>query len=151
VLRIAEPINWHGLSETYRFLAEACLGQERLDEALAVAQRALILAREVQEQELIGGAWRSLGRIAARLQRPIELDLWNTGQPSLTCDAAACFAEGWAIFVETGIEVEQAYTLRDWAQYESEEGDQDFAAKIRQDARRLFERLGLTAEVDKID
>jgi class 3 adenylate cyclase/tetratricopeptide (TPR) repeat protein len=150
VLHVAEPINWHGLAETYRFLAEAYLGQNRPDEALLVAQRSLILAREVQEQELIGGAWRALGRIAARLDRAIELDLWNTGEPALRCDAAACFAEGWAIFVETGIEVEQAHTLRDWADYESEQGDKDFADKIRQDACRLFERLGLMAEVDKM-
>jgi tetratricopeptide (TPR) repeat protein len=149
-LRMAEPINWHGLSETYRFLAEACLGQERPEEALALARRALIVAREVEEQELIGGAWRSLGRIAARLDRSIELDLWNTGESSLTCDAAACFAEGWAIFVETGIEVEQAYTLRDWADYESGHGDPDFARKMRLDAHQIFHRLGLMAEVDKM-
>jgi class 3 adenylate cyclase/tetratricopeptide (TPR) repeat protein len=151
VLKMAEPINWHGLPETYCFLAEACLGQERIAEALAWAQRALDLAREGQEQELIGGAWRCLGRIASRLQEPIQLDLWHTGQPSLSCDASACFAEAWAIFVETGIELEQVHTLRDWAYYENRQGDQALGRKLRHDADQLCGRLGLRAEADRIE
>jgi tetratricopeptide (TPR) repeat protein len=58
------------LSEAYRFLAEAYLGQGRIGQALAMAQQALALAYELDPFE-DGRAWRVLGLIAARLGQPV--------------------------------------------------------------------------------
>jgi class 3 adenylate cyclase/tetratricopeptide (TPR) repeat protein len=151
VLRIVESANWHGLSETYRFLAEACLGQTRLDQAFQAAHRALTLGREVEEQELIGRAWYVLGKIAAHLDRSLALDIWGNGAPALEFDAAACFAEAWHVFNETRMEADQARTLRTWAVYQREHDEPVQADEMWQEARHIFSRLGMVLEVSRMD
>src|SRR5262249_37586707 len=51
------------LSETYSFLAEACLGQGKLAEAHQAAKHALVLAKEAEILLDQGTALRSLGRV----------------------------------------------------------------------------------------
>ena len=53
------------LSQTYRFLAEAFLGQGKVAEALAAARRALTLSQEVESPPLLGSAWRVVGMVLA--------------------------------------------------------------------------------------
>ncbi len=99
------------LSNTYRFLAEACLGQGKIDEALAAARRALELGMGVGAPALIGGAWRALGMTAARAGVPVPIG-------DKTYSAADCFAESTRIFGEMNSKGERARTLRAWAKVE---------------------------------
>ena len=137
------------VTETYRFLALACLGHQRCEEALNAGLRALDLARQGRVNEHIGRAWRVLGHISAALdsktcRAPVLVD----GQE---CSAHACYAASLQIFVEMGAAAEQARTARELALFELERGDRREGARLWQEARDLFARLGLTLEVERMD
>jgi tetratricopeptide (TPR) repeat protein len=134
----------HAFSETYRFLAEALLGQGRADEALVAAQQALALGLDTAQPEDIGGAWYALGRVAAAGPGPV-------GVGGTAYDAAACFAASLHICTATGMEGERARTLRAWAGYEQAHGDRARGAALWQEARATFTRLGMAGEVARMD
>jgi len=140
---MAGTSGWGWLSETYRFLADACLGQGKLTDALEAAQRALALGHETGSKEDIGRAWRTLGIIQSRQPRA-EPDAQAPG-------AAACFAESYQVFTEAGLEAEQARTLREWASHDLRGPDHETGQRRWQEARSLFERLGMSAEVADMD
>ena len=137
------------LADTHRYLAEACLGQDKLADALAAAQRALALGQESGAQEYIGAAWRALGLVAARLTEPILIEKATSGERQ-AYEAAACFAQSLRIYVETGMEGERAHTLQTWARYELEHGDRQRGAAMWHEARELFARLGVELEVQRM-
>lgn len=143
VTRMDEAADWFGLAETYCFLAEACLGQGKVEEALAAARQALALGQETELQEVVAAAWRVLGLVAAQLPDPVTVgdDLY---------DVEACFTESLRIFAEMGMEGERARTLREWARYELERGDRARGEKMWQEARELFVQLGLELEVERM-
>jgi class 3 adenylate cyclase/tetratricopeptide (TPR) repeat protein len=138
-----------GLSDTYSFLAEACLGQANITDALVAAQRALELAQQEDAQEYISAAWRTLGKVASQLAGPIAIEAQLSGPPN-RFDAAACFNESLRICAETGMEGERARTLRAWARHELEHGDRERGATLWQAARDLFAELGAELEVERM-
>jgi DNA-binding SARP family transcriptional activator/tetratricopeptide (TPR) repeat protein len=138
------------LPETYCFLAEALLGLSRIDEALGAARQALALAQEREDRELIGLAYRALGMVAAQLSEPTAIAGRVIGQDHLLSDAAACFAQSLRMFEELGAEGERARTLRAWATYELERNDRAGGEAMWQQAREIFERLGMTLEVERM-
>ena len=144
IIRWAEIAGQGGwLSGTYRFLAEACLGQGKVDEALTTAQRALALGQEIGAPALVGGAWRALGMVLAKAAKPITIG----GQ---TCDSVACFTESVRIFTEIRAEGERARTLREWARYEMDQGDLAQGEAMWHKARDGFARLGMDLEVERM-
>jgi predicted ATPase/DNA-binding SARP family transcriptional activator len=135
VLDMAEASQWFLLTETYRYLAEAYLGQGRIDEALVAARRALALARETEAQQYAGAAWRVLGKIATQLPGSVSI-----GDDAY--DASMCFASSVQIFTEAGMDAERARALWAWAQYEMGR-DRALGEEMRHEAKVLFERLRL--------
>jgi tetratricopeptide (TPR) repeat protein len=141
VIGMAESVGLK-FPEPYSLLAQVCLKQGKLDEALATAQRALCLSQETRED--LGGAWCTLGMVAAQLAKPLAVDgEWY--------DAAACFAESLRVYAEMGAEGERARTLWEWAKHELAQGDKDRGKAMRQEARQIFEHLGLRLEVQRMD
>ncbi len=136
VISMTGPSGYQVLTETYSFLAAACLGQGKVEEALEAAQRALALGRKTENHELMAEAWRTLGAVAARLPQPIMIE-------NQSFDAAACFQESLRLFTERGMEAERARTLRNWARYEQERGMQERAQAMMEEAREIFTRLGM--------
>jgi tetratricopeptide (TPR) repeat protein len=135
------------LANAHVFLAEACLGQGKAEEALAAARRALILGQEAEEPEDIAAAWRALGRVAANLGRSIAVESNDAGE---AYDAVACFAESLRVCTETGLEDQRARTLRAWATHELTSGDEVRGAAMWQEARDIFARLGAELEVERM-
>ncbi len=135
---------WFGLSESYRFLAAACLALQRPDEALAAAQRALALARAGGQQDFLGAAWRMLGRVAAALGQPAAP---APGEAALS--AVACFERSAAIFAEAGMAAERAQTLYAWGDYLLPQ-DQAAGERLQEEARQQFAALGLPLDVVKM-
>ncbi|MCP4536061.1 MAG: AAA family ATPase [Chloroflexi bacterium] len=131
------------LSNTYRFLAAACLGQNRVDESLVAALRALSMGKEVGASDLIGGAWRVLGMIAARAAKSVTIG-------DRTLDAADCFAESAQNFATMGAEGERARTLQAWARHEMEQGNSEPGEEMWHEARSIFVRLGMELEVGRM-
>ena len=157
VIEMVGAASWWLLSETYRFLAEACLGQGKTAEALDAARRALALGQETGNQEHIGGAWRTLGNCGARMA-DFRLDVPNLQSPIVRLSAhdkvsnpQSCYAESLRIFTEIGMEAERAYTLRDWARYELAGGDRDKGAAMWGEARAIFEGLDMPLEVARME
>ncbi len=136
VISMTGPSGYQVLTETYSFLASACLGQGKVEEALEAAQRALALGQKTENHELMAEAWRTLGAVAARLPEPVTIE-------NQSFDAAACFQESLRLFTERGMEAERARTLRNWARYEQERGMQERADAMMQEAREIFTRLGM--------
>jgi tetratricopeptide (TPR) repeat protein len=149
VLRRTDNPTWFLLTEVYRSLALACLGQNRRDEALSAGLRALDLARKAHLNEHIGRAWRVLGRVSAAYNPQTE------GIPVVVdgkeCSAHACYAASLQIFVEMGAASEQGHTARELASYELEHGERREGIRLWQEARDLFARLGLEMEVERMD
>ena len=150
VIHKAETTGSSGwLSDTYSYLAEACLGQGKIDEALTAARRALVLGRDNEDQISIAAAWRALGKVASHLPDPIVIEDEHGGQLGVY-DAAACFAESIRICTETGMEGERARTLRAWATYELERGDRLRGETMWQEAQQVFAQLGADLEVERM-
>ena len=124
---------WYALPETYSLLAEVCLGQGKMAEALDVAQRAMTLAQQAGAPDEIGRAWRALGRVAARLKTPIVVD-------EQTYTSADCFAQSLTQLTAAGMEQEYARTLLAWAEYELEDGDQEQGQAKQREAQAIFGR-----------
>jgi serine/threonine protein kinase/tetratricopeptide (TPR) repeat protein len=145
VIEMAGATGYFGLSENYRFLAEALLGQDKIAEALETARIALALGQEAGGQEHIGGAWRALGMVAAaRSPQPIEVN-------EQLYDARACFDKSLSVFTEIGMEAERARTLRDWANYERTHGDQSSGRAMWQEAREVFTQLRMKPEIERME
>jgi len=137
------------LANTYYYLAEACLGQDKIKEASAAALRSLSLGQEDDAQEYIGAAWRALGIIAERTGKPVQVIDRQTKEPG-DFAAQSCFAESARILSETGLDGERARTLREWGHYEIKHGEDASGIKKLQEAREIFEKLGAVLEAERM-
>ncbi len=144
VLELTESSGWLGLSLTYHFLAEAFLGQVRLEDALAAAIKALDYAQETGAQESLGAAWRSLGKVASQRPEGVTIE----GQ---AYQAEACFINSEKIFVNVGADAERAHTLRAWGTHELDLGNEDRGGKLWAEAKEIFQRLDVPAEVERME
>lgn len=142
-LHLAETAGWGGRSDTFSALAEACLGLQKLDDALNAARTAIALAKETEQQGYIGQAWRVLGMVAAQLSAPVSL--YNQSY-----DPTACFNESLQTFTEIGMEGERARTIRAWARYEIDQGDKTRGETMWQEAREIFTQLDMGLELEKM-
>lgn len=143
-IEMATVAGYIGLSENYRFLAEALLGQGRIDDALESALRALELGREIENHEHIAEAWCVLGNVASRASAPVEVE----GEAHAAAD---CFKESLDIFTRIQMEAERARTLRDWARHElARGGDAGSGQEMMREARETFTRLGMTPELERM-
>ncbi len=142
-IHLAESVGYYGISENYRFLSEALLGQGNLAESLEAAKRALELGRRTENQEHIGEAWRVLGLIASHTSAPVSVG-------DETRDAAACFAESLRLFQHIGMEAERARALRDWSRHETKHGDAARGETMWRESLDIFTRLQMRPEVERM-
>jgi tetratricopeptide (TPR) repeat protein len=133
------------LSETYAFLADACLGQGKLLEAKQAAEHAVKLGREMEIHLDEGSAWRALGRAAAALRAS------GDPKPPDLPEPADCFAQSLEVFQKIAAEGEQARTLRAWSLYLRQQGDHQRAKELWEESRSIFLRLGMTVETQKME
>jgi predicted ATPase/class 3 adenylate cyclase len=131
VLEMVGGDNHFILSETYHFLAQSLLGQNRIDEALKTAQISLNIAQESENTEIIGVAWRGLGMIASHLQKDIEAGGENV-------NAEKCFEKSLQIFTENKMEAERGHTLKSFAQHVFDQGDKKRADDLMNQAGEVF-------------
>lgn len=136
-VEMADASGWGGLAETYCFLAQALLGQGRLNEAQETAHLAMTLSEQTEQPEFIGATWRVLGMLASQQGRVEE--------------ATHAFAESRRIFLEISMGAERARTLREWARHERTHGDPDRAEAMREEARATFRNLGMLAELERLE
>jgi class 3 adenylate cyclase/predicted ATPase len=130
--------------------AGALIGLGRYEEALYSAEQALFTGEEDKTPEYIGMAWRTLGMVSEKLNKPISLRDRATRE-IIHYDANACFSKSETIFAEGEIDMERARTLREWAAYKFKTGDQEEAAKMWQEARDIFAKLGADTEVQRMN
>ncbi len=144
VIELTETVGWSGLSLTYFFLGEALLSQGKVEDALAAALKALNYAEETGAQESLGAAWRALGKVAS--QNPggitIKKQIYQAGE---------CFKNSENIFKDVGADAELAHTLKAWAEYELSAGGKKKGKKMWAEAKEIFQRLEVAAEVERMD
>ena len=119
------------------------MGQGKGEEALKAVHQAMTLAQKSEDSESLGLAWRVLGQVAAAVSS-VRID-------EADYTAADCFAESLRVYKESGMEGYQAYTLKAWADYELQQGDREKGELLWQDARALFEKLGMSLMVKQMD
>jgi len=136
------------LPESYSLLSQACLGQDKLAEALEAGRHALTLAQEAENDLSIGLAWRALGMVAAALGATSGPA--HNGAPAGGLDPRACFAESLRVLNAIHAEGEQAYTLRAWADFELHHGSAEEGRRKCEAARSLFLRIGATVEAARL-
>jgi predicted ATPase/class 3 adenylate cyclase len=136
-------LNWPGLAESYTFLAAACLGQGKLSEALAAAERARALAAEPDRREFVGAAWRVLGEVRAALAER------SAGAPDAgeLTRAREAFAASLQFAEAAGDAAEAARTRRAWARLELACGEAARGAALRDEAEAAFVQLGMEQEL----
>ena len=130
--------DWYGLSESYRFLAEAYLGLGKTTQALEMAQQAMALTSRSNLLDS-GRAWRVLGLVAARVGKPILSDVGD----DLWVDAADCFCRSLEFFEQGDFERDCAITLWRWAQHEKSHRNTARGQAMWQEAQDIFARLNL--------
>ena len=145
-IQLAGTAGSYVLPQTYGYLAEACVGQHKSEEASAAAQQALALGQGSETPEDIGVAWRALGMICEQTGRPISV-----ADQNISYQAEGCFEQSAKILLEAGLDGERARTLREWAQYERRRGNQEKGAALWQEARATFEKLGARLEVARME
>jgi len=136
------------ISETYRFLAEAYLGANQIEQAVASAENALMAGYDVDYQEFIAGALNVLGQVLAVNNARSKVIHKNRTR---TLTVSKCFKDADKMFNEMGMSGERARNLRAWAQYEIKNGDREQGLQMWGEARQLFETQGATAEVERMD
>ncbi len=104
------------VSEMYRFLAEALIGQGKNEDGLEKAKRSLTLAEETDNQEAIGEAWRLLGVAASCLREEIVVN-----KEKLSADE--CFQKSLDIYERLGMEANFALALRNLGHHKRTIGD----------------------------
>jgi class 3 adenylate cyclase/predicted ATPase len=140
------------LALTYCYLAVACLGQNKNDDAISAAREALTLGQADGSPEPVGIAWRAFGMISERLGKPI---ISVNDQDSITGNgnshsAEECFDQSVSILQEAGLDGERARTLREWAKFEIRKGNRDKGKALWQEARETFDKLGASLEVERM-
>lgn len=148
VITLVGDTGFGDLSETFRFLAEALLGQGRLDEAYDAARRALTLGYEVGAPEFIAIAWRVLGEILSYRGVSLRFPQSGTGE-GRDYSAADCFAESLKICQETGMKGEIPRVLRAWALFEIRQGHVENGLRMIKDALAAFSSVGAVLEVER--
>jgi DNA-binding SARP family transcriptional activator/tetratricopeptide (TPR) repeat protein len=142
VLALAEASEArYALPETYAKLAEACLRQGRIPEAVELAQHALMLSQKTGQPGGMAKAWWCLGLVAAECGDSIKI----AGQ---NYDATACFTKSQQDFTDAYEELERAWFLRDWAIYELRQGNRSHGQALWQEARGIFEAASLSIEAN---
>jgi predicted ATPase len=129
------------LSETYAFLAKACLGQAKLGEAFAAAQEALAIGGESENRLDMAYSWRVLGEVASAAS---QVGAWADIQgPRATAPTspADCFAESLRLYEAIGAPDEQARTLLAWALFDEQQGNSAAADARRQAAQTILGRV----------
>jgi tetratricopeptide (TPR) repeat protein len=155
VINQAQTFNF--LPETYSFLAQSYLGQGRIAEAWAAARTGLARGRQTGDPEILAGAWRVLGEVAARSDwrtAPADLDQDENLKAQIhdhQLDPAACFAESVRLYQEIGAEAGRGRSLRAWAGYEMAQGDGERGRAMWQEAREIFGRLAMEHELARMD
>lgn len=145
------------LPETYRFLAQAYLGQGRIAEAWTAARSALANGRQIGDPEILGAVWRVLGQVAANSDwRTIPADLdqdenLKSKIQNQQLNPVACFAESINLYDEMGAEAGKARTLRAWAKYELAKGNERSGRAMLAEAREIFTRLAMDLEIARLD
>lgn len=66
-----------------------------------------------------------------------------------TVEPHACFTESLRVFKRISAEGEQARTLRAWGEFELHEGRAEEGRKKLEEARSIFQQLGMTLEVER--
>ena len=134
---------------TYCNLAFACLGQNKSKDALESARKALEIGQSENSPEHTGIAWRALGMVAGQVGSPIEVKGNETGRGT-SFKAEDCFGQSANILQVAGLDGERARTLREWAKYELERGNQEKGMAMWREARDIFADLGALHEVERM-
>ncbi len=100
--------------------------------------------------EYIGMAWRTLGMICDHIKDVVRFSDSET-HLMREYDAETCFSKSVKVFADAEIDSEHARTLREWARYEFKRGNKEQGAKMWQEARDIFARLGAQMEVDRMN
>ena len=149
VIRLADNSTrfeqWRGMPIAYHQLSQAMLGQQRLKEALAAAQRSFTKALALADDRTIGTAWYGLGLVSAKMN-PQDLPITVRGKIYMPGD---CFSESVRLLRRangdsTGAFREQALTMRAWAEYETVQGNDRRSQILEFEAQALAEEVGVT-------
>ena len=138
------PQKTYLLSEIHLSLAEAYLGQDRLDLAVSAGQVAFIHAKD---PFVMGQVWAVLGCIAAQMGAPVRPD----PNEDLVYDARDCFKQSLELFSSSRSKWGRAMALGYWAEAEFLQGDKELGEKLRCEARDIFAHLNLPLMVARME
>ena len=137
-------------SETHRFLAQAHLATDDVDQARRAARLAMDLALEDENPDHLGHAWRMIGLIASRAGADSGIRQAD-GSDSSRLDAEECLVRSVEVFANASMERERALAMNDLAHVVQSGGDLDRAADLRAEVRRLLGGLGLWDVLARLD
>ncbi|HSH03440.1 MAG TPA: tetratricopeptide repeat protein [Anaerolineae bacterium] len=130
------------LTVIYRYQAEAYLGVGQYEEALVSGREALATALVTETPHLVGQAWRVLGMVASELgEIVVDDEHWG---------AIDCWERGEVILGE-GFEQDLAELWWCWGDWLVGCGEVAEGERRRSAARAIYERLGLTRWVGRME
>ena len=128
-------------------LAQAYLGQEKLDEALSLAGQAVQTAQLSNHPYFLGAAWQALAMVLAQTADPptladleltLDEDKLFLPAPALKTTAALCFAHSAALFDGMGMKQELMAVLELWAEMEAAQGDVPMSHQLEEQVSLLW-------------
>ncbi len=136
----------HYLPLTFCFLAEAYLGQGKLDLAIETARKGLKFAQDSEQPDSIVAAYRTLGNCGCALldQSPGSLSSMDMLYPP------SCYRESIRLALEIGADHERARSLWSWSRYEFSHGNPIEGENMWQSALALFEKVNLPLEIERM-
>jgi tetratricopeptide (TPR) repeat protein len=140
------PEDWTYGAVAKNILAQTYLGLGEVEAALDTIKNSGSLENK-DDPYNSGVAWRILGRIAARLDHPVE----PTAESDKGYTAADCFGHSLQIFIDIHNKRERAVTLWQWAEYELESGNKSLGKLKWQEARDYFVQDNLPLLVERME
>ncbi|MBE7528256.1 MAG: tetratricopeptide repeat protein [Chloroflexi bacterium] len=145
LLRVTALVGMAQLDLEDHALAEA---QEKVQEAVTLAERTLQQRPIKRVKRETAVAWRVLGSVLAKIPQKNQQAIIS----NKPVDAVACFSRSRQLVDETGIsgELDKARTLRAWALLEMRRDHMSEAVPLAQEARALLVKSGHQQEADRI-
>jgi tetratricopeptide (TPR) repeat protein len=138
-------------SEQYIYLAQALLGQDKLDQATETALAGFNLSLQENRPYTLGLSWRILAQVISARGTSVSVNVHQSQPETIEpVNSEDCFSRSRDIFAEGGMQSDLAQTYWLWSLHENKSGNSSRASELLNAAREIFQTLDLPLWLKRI-